>query len=177
VTDDPTEEEEVPLKRKRIAALDKGKQVQTQVVVLSKGVPPIDECMFQLPKVWSQSGRLGPQASLYLGDSQLKAIRDLGTASQSRAVTEGVVGAMRALEVVVFLNNSSMKGAVCSGALARERDETTKKMAELEAKVTSLRAGASDKDKMIAFFEEKAESASRFHRDLNEVRARFAAEK
>jgi hypothetical protein len=50
-------------------------------------------------------------------------------------------------------------------------------MAELEAEVTALRAGASDKDKMIAFLEEKAESAPRSHRELNEVRARFAAEK
>jgi hypothetical protein len=51
VTDDPAEEEEVPLKRKRIAALDKGKQVQTQVVVSSKGAPPVYKGLFQLPKV------------------------------------------------------------------------------------------------------------------------------
>jgi hypothetical protein len=81
--------------------------------------------------VWSQSGRFGPQASLYLGDSELKAIRDLGPAGRSRALTEGVIGAMRALEVVVFLNNSSMDETVRSDALARERDETAKKMAEL----------------------------------------------
>jgi hypothetical protein len=43
--------------------------------------------------------------------------------------------------------------------------------------MTALRAGASNKDKRIAFLEEKAESASRYHRELNEVRARFAAEK
>jgi hypothetical protein len=127
--------------------------------------------------VWSQSGRFGPQASFYLGDSELKAIRDLGTAGRSRAVTEGVIGAMRALEVAMFLNNSSMEEAVRSDTLAHERDETAKKMAELEAEVAALREGSSDKDKMIAFLDEKAESASRYHRELNEVRARFAAEK
>jgi hypothetical protein len=47
------EEEEVPLKRKRIAALDKGKQVQVQDVAPSRGVPPADEGLFQLPRVWS----------------------------------------------------------------------------------------------------------------------------
>jgi chromosome segregation ATPase len=50
-------------------------------------------------------------------------------------------------------------------------------MAELEAEVATLKAGASDKDKRIAFLEEKAESASRYHRELNEVRAKFAAAK
>ncbi|RHN60179.1 hypothetical protein MtrunA17_Chr4g0022711 [Medicago truncatula] len=114
VTDELEEEEEVPLKRKRIAALDNGKQVQTQVVVPSKGVPPTGESLFQLPKVWSQSDRFGSQSSLYLGDSELKGIRDLGPAGRSREVTEGVVGAMRALEVVVFLNNSSMEEVVRS---------------------------------------------------------------
>jgi hypothetical protein len=81
---------------------------------------------------------------------------------------------MRALEVAVFLNNSSMAEVVCFDPLAHERDEKAKKMAELEAEVTALRAGASDKDKMSVFLEEKAESASRYHRELNEVRARFA---
>jgi hypothetical protein len=83
------------LKRRRTAALDKGKQVQVQDVAPSRGIPPADEGLFQLPKVWSQSDRFSPQASLYLGDSELKAIRDLGTAGRTRAVTEGVVGAMR----------------------------------------------------------------------------------
>jgi hypothetical protein len=114
LADDQVEEEEVPLKRKRTSVLDKGKQVQVQDVALSRGVPPADEGLFQLPRVWSESDRFGPQALLYLGDSELKAIRDLGTAGRARAVTEGVVDAMRALEVVVFLNNSSMEETVLS---------------------------------------------------------------
>jgi hypothetical protein len=64
LTDDPVEEEEVPLKRRRTAALDKGKQVQVQDAAPSRGVPPVGEGLFQLPKVWSQSDRFGPQASL-----------------------------------------------------------------------------------------------------------------
>jgi hypothetical protein len=112
LTDDQVEVEEVPLKRKRTAVLDKGKQVQIQDVAPSRVAPPADEGLFQLPRVWSQSDRFGPQASLYIGDPEVKAIRDLGTAGQTRAVTEGVVGAMRALEVAVFLNNSSMEDAV-----------------------------------------------------------------
>jgi hypothetical protein len=177
LTDDPAEEEEVPLKRRRTAALDKGKQVQVQDVARSRGVPPADEGLFQLPKVWSQSDRFGPRASLYLGDSELKAIRDLGTAGRTRAVTEGVVGAMRALEVAVFLPNSSMEEAVRADALAREREVTTKRIADLEAEVAALKASASENGKIIAFLEEKAEVGSRCRRELTEVRTKFAAEK
>lgn len=91
MTDEPAEEEHVPLKRKRIFALDKVKQVQTWAVVPSKGALPTGEGLFQLPKVWSQSDRFGSQSSLYLGDSELKAIRYLRPAGRSRAVTEGVL--------------------------------------------------------------------------------------
>jgi hypothetical protein len=89
-TDDQVEEEEVPLKRKRVTVLDKGKQAQIQEVASSRGAPSTEEGLFQLSKVWSHSDRFGPRASLYLGDSELKAIRNLGTAGRARAVTEGV---------------------------------------------------------------------------------------
>lgn len=82
----------------------------------------------------------------------------MGPAGRSRTVTEGVVGAMRALEVVVFLNNSSMEEVMRSDALARERDGSAKKMVDHEAEVAALKVGAPDADKMIAFLEEKAES-------------------
>jgi cell division protein FtsB len=177
VTEEPAEEQEVPLKRKRIAARDKGKQTQVQDVAPSRGVPLADEGLFQLPRVWSQSDRFGPQASLYLGDSELKAIRDLGTAGRARAVTEGVVSAMRALEVAVFLNNSYMEEAVRADALAREQEATTKKVADLEAEVVALKASVSEKDQLIAFLEEEAEMGSRCRRELTEARAKFAAEK
>jgi hypothetical protein len=160
-----------------IAALDKGKQVQVQDVAPSRGVPPADEGLFQLPRVWSQSDHFGPQASLYLGDSELKAIRDLGTAGRARVVTEGVVGAMRAFEVADFLNNSSMEEVVRADAVSCEREATAKKVADLEAEVVALKAGASEKDQKIAFLEVKAEMGSRYRRKLTEARAKFAAEK
>ena len=53
VSDDP-EEEEVPPKRKRVAPLDKGKQVETQALVPSKDASSVGECLFQLPRVWSK---------------------------------------------------------------------------------------------------------------------------
>jgi len=65
--------------------------------------------LFQLPRVWSESDSFGPRPSLFLSDPELKAILDLGTAGRSRAVTEGVVIAMKALEIAVYMNNSSIE--------------------------------------------------------------------
>jgi len=96
VHDDPAEEEEVPLKRKKTALLDKGEQAHTQVLASSKDASSAGKGLFQLTKVWSESSSIGSQASLYLSDSELKAIRDLGVAGRSRAVTKGVISAMRA---------------------------------------------------------------------------------
>jgi len=58
---------------------------------------------------------------------------DLGVVGRSRVVADGVVNVMRALEVAVYMNNSSMKEVVRSDALTRERSEMAKKMVEMEA--------------------------------------------
>jgi len=177
VSEDPIEEEEVPLKRKQIAPLDKGKQVQTQALVPSKDASSAAEGLFQLPKLWSESSRFGSQASLYLSDPDLRAIRDLGVVGRSRAVTDGVVSAMRALEVVVYMNNSSMEEAVRSDALTRERGEMAKKMTDMEAELVAAKKVNLEKDNMIAFLGKKAELVTRYSDELKEVRAQFVAKK
>jgi len=62
--------------------------------------------------VWSESRSLGSQASLFLSDPKLKGIRDLGVVGRTRAMTEEVISAMKALEIVVYMNNSSTEEAV-----------------------------------------------------------------
>jgi chromosome segregation ATPase len=84
---------------------------------------------------------------------------------------------MRALKDADFLNNSSMEEAVRADALARERETTTKRIAELEAEVVAMKASASENDKLIAFLKEKVDMGSRCRRELTEVRAKYAAEK
>lgn len=42
-------------------------------------------------------------------------------------MTEGIIGAMKALEIAVVLNNSSTEGMVCADAVAKERDEAVAK--------------------------------------------------
>jgi len=102
VSEDPKEEEDVPLKRKRISSVDKGKQVQTQTQTpaFPRGTSSVGDGLFQLPQVWSESGSFGSQASLYLSDPKMKVIRDLGVAGQTRAVIEGVISGMKAFEAL-----------------------------------------------------------------------------
>jgi len=71
--------------------------------------------------VWSESGSFGSPTSLFLRDPKLKVIHDLGVAGRTRAVTEGVISAMKALKIAVYMNNSSTKEAVRSDALTREK--------------------------------------------------------
>lgn len=56
-------------------------------------------------------------------------------------MTEEVISAMRALEVAVYLNNSSMEEVVRSDALARERGEMAKMITELEVELAALKNG------------------------------------
>jgi len=70
------------------------------------------EDFLKLPKVWSEPGRCGPNATLFLDDPELRVIHDLGPAIQSKAITEGVIATMRALEVATALNNASLESEV-----------------------------------------------------------------
>jgi len=104
-------------------------------------------------------------------------IRDLGVAGRTRAVTDGVISAMEALEVAVYMNNSSTEEVVRSYALAREKEVMAKRIAELEAELTASKRAALEKDKLFVFLEEKANSTTRYYHELKEVRAKFVAEK
>jgi hypothetical protein len=177
VHDDPMEEKEVPLKQKKTAPLDKGKHVQVQTLALPWETSSADDGLFQLPKVWFESGGFGSQASLYLSDPELKVIRDLGVASRTRAVTDGVIGAINAMEVSVYMNNSFTEETVRSDALTWEKEVMAKRMAELEAELAAAKKSALEKDKMFAFLEDKADSANRYYHELKEVRAKFDVEK
>jgi len=123
---DPKEEQDVPLKRKKICSADKSKQVQTPALPLGTFI--VGDGLFQLPKVWSESGSFDSQASLILSDPELKVIRDLGVAGRTRAVTKGVISAMKAFEVAVYMNNSSTEEAVSSDALAQDKEVMTKRI-------------------------------------------------
>ena len=70
-----------------------------------------------------------------MSDPELKLIRDLGVASRTQAVTEGVISVMRALEDVVYINNSSTEEAVRSDDLTREKEAMAKRIAELEVEL------------------------------------------
>ena len=73
--------------------------------------------VLQLPKVWSEPDRCGPNATLFLDDLELRVIHDLGPAGRSKAIIEGVIATMKALEVATPLNNASLKSEVQVNAL------------------------------------------------------------
>jgi len=104
-------------------------------------------------------------------------IRDLGVAGRTRAVTEGVISAMKALEIAIYMNNSSTEEVVRFDALAREKEMLSKRIADLQAEFVASRKMSSEKDKMLAFLEKKADSAARYYQELKEARAKFATEK
>jgi len=102
--------------------------------------------------VWSDSDRFGAHASLFLRDPELKVIRDPGTAGRSQAVTEGVVCVMKALEIAVYMINSSNEEVVRSDALAQEKEVMFKKMADLESELATLKKTVLEKDQLLDFF-------------------------
>jgi len=73
----------------------------------------------QLPKVWSEPDRCGPNATLFLDDPELRVIHDLGPTGRRKAITEGVIATMKALEVATVLNNASLENEIWVNALGR----------------------------------------------------------
>jgi len=60
----------------------------------------------------------GPNVTLFLDDPELQVIHDLGPVGRSKAITEGVIATMTALEVATALNNASLKSEIRVNTLA-----------------------------------------------------------
>jgi len=58
------------------------------------------------------------------------------------------------------MNNSSTKEVVRSDDLAQEKEVMSKRIADLEAELVASRKVSSEKDKMLAFLEKKADSST-----------------
>jgi len=91
-------------------------------------------------------------------------------------VTEGVISAMKALEIAVYMNNLSTEELVRADALAREKEMLSKRIVDMEAELVASRKVSVEKDKMLAFLEKKADSTARYYQELKEARAKFSAE-
>jgi len=113
----------------------------------------------QLPKVWSKLDHCGPNATLFLDDPELWVIHDLGPAGQSKAITEGVIATMKALEVATTLNNASLENEIWVNGLRQERDALTAKVAALEEDARSKRSVAKVRDCQFAAMEEQLAEA------------------
>lgn len=55
----------------------------------------------------------------------------MGTAGRSKAMTEGIIVAMKALTVAMVVNNSSNEGQVMTEALGKERETLLAKVSQL----------------------------------------------
>jgi len=106
-----------------------------------------------LPKVWSEPDRCGPHATIFLDDPELRVIHDLGPAGRSKAITEGVIATMKALEVATVLNNASLEGEIRVNALSKERDALAAKVSDLEGEVAGKRSIAEERARQVAVVE------------------------
>jgi hypothetical protein len=92
--------------------------------------------------VWYEPDRYDPQSFLFMSDSKLKVIHDLRVVGTSRAMTEGIISAMKALEIAVPLNNSFTEDVVRSDVAVKERDNVVAMVAKLEADLAGLKTGS-----------------------------------
>jgi hypothetical protein len=94
-----------------------------------------------------------------LDDPELKIIHDLGLAGRSKAITNGVIATMKALEVAAALNIASLEGEVRVDALVRERDALSTKVAAFEEDQRSKRSIAEERDRQLVVLKEQLSDA------------------
>ena len=131
----------------------------------------------QLPKVWSEPDRCGPHASLFLDDPELRVIHDLGPAGRSKAITEGVIATMKALEVATVLNNASLEGEVRVNALSAERDALAAKVNKLEGEVAGKRSIVDERACQVVVLEKQLVDARTALEAATELSRKLAEEK
>lgn len=145
--EDPAEELEQEVVKRRKAGTP-SKQPVTPI----RAVPVRSERgdLLQLPRVWSEPDQCGPHSTIFLDDSELRIIQDLGPAGRSKAIADGAIAAMKALEVAATLNNVSLDYEVRANALAQEKDALTAKVVALEEDQKSKRSVAEERDRQLA---------------------------
>jgi len=153
--DRPEERVHEPAKRKRVETLTREPVTPIKVVPIRTE----DGDLFQLPRVWFEPDRCGSHSTLFLDDPELKVIQDLATAGRSKAITEGVIAAMKALEIAAVLNNASMEGEVWAEVLAKEKDALFAKVSQLESDVVVARSVAKEHESHLAMLEKQVVDA------------------
>ena len=128
---------------------------------------------FSLPNVWSEPDRYWPSTTLGLSDPEWKVIQNLETAGQSRAMTEGIIVAMKALEIAVVVNNASTEGEVMAKVLRKERDTLLAKIAKMEE--TAIKA-KKEFDRRIGELEERVVEAQKALALETEAKVKLAEE-
>jgi hypothetical protein len=154
--EDPSEElEREPAKKQKMGTPSKEPTTPIRAVLVHSERGDF----LQLSKVWSEPELCGPQSTLFLDDPELKIIQDLGPAGWSKAITDGVIATMKALEVVVALNNASLEGEIRVDALAHEKDALTAKVVALEEEARSKRSISEERDRQFAVMEKQLAKA------------------
>lgn len=137
----------------------KKKRVETVTPIRVVPIRSESGDLLQLPRVWFDPDRCGPHSTLFLDDPELRVIHDLGPAGRSKAITEGFIVAIKALEVATTLNNASMEGQVLTDVLVKERDALDAKVSQLEGGAADVRSVAEERDRRIAALENQLTNA------------------
>ena len=103
--------------------------------------------------MWSEPDKCSPHSTIFLDDPELRIIQDLGPAGRSKAITDGVIATMKALEVAAALNNASLESEIWANTLVQERDALAAKVAALEKEARSKRSVAEERDRQFAVVE------------------------
>jgi hypothetical protein len=154
-------------KRERVDTADKGMSLPVDGIPLhsEEGV-----CLF--PNVWSKPECYGPNTVLYPSDQELRVIQDLGAAGRSRAMIEGIIVAMKALQVAAVLNSTSIEGEVKVDLLRKERDDLQSKVSQMEEDAVKSKK---DLDSRIAALEKQVDAQSSLEREV-EAKTKLAEE-
>ncbi|RHN40842.1 hypothetical protein MtrunA17_Chr8g0359391 [Medicago truncatula] len=78
---------------------------------------------------------------------------DLGPPGRSKAIADGAIATMKALEVAAALNNVSLENEIRVNALAQERDALTAKVAAIEEDERSKRSVVEERDRQFTAME------------------------
>lgn len=83
----------------------------------------------------------------------MRIIEDLRPAERIKAITNGVIATIKALEVATTLNNASLESEIRANALAQEKDDLITKVVALEGEVRSNRSVYEECDRQFVVVE------------------------
>lgn len=131
-----------------------------------------DGAMLNLPAIWTGPNMFGPHTTLALTAGESQVVDDLGAVGQSCAMTEGIIGLLKAIEVAISLNNQESEYRAHANGLRADKEMLEAKVVKSENEYANYKGNHNIQAGLVTELGEKNRKIEGLENDLENSKKR-----